>query len=85
MHLLAFLTGPAGASELKLVFYDAHNAKEPVNSFDLTAVTKQTTMLSQVSLEGSGGFKAGTKYRVVLLRLNGNKETILARGELGLK
>jgi hypothetical protein len=86
VHLLAFMNGPARATELKLAFFDVGGkANEPVNSFDLTSTEKQNTMASQITLEASGGFKAGNRYRVVLLRLNGNKETHLAKGEISLK
>ena len=85
MHFVGFLSKPAGADSLHLVFYrGAGNKREYVSSREIHLDPQVKVIGSEVTVSGEDGLSPGA-YEVVLARKKGSKETIYARTKLTLQ
>ena len=87
LFLVAYLKKAAGAEEVNLVFYewDGKKAGEQVNAFPIATSAKAEILASTVAVSPEQGFKAGTRYEVLITRLIGGKEDVYAKTILTLK
>jgi hypothetical protein len=84
VYFVAYLSKPADADELNIVFYNAANLKEEPNAFPIHTKTGAKVLMSDVEVGPEDGVKPG-KYDVRITRLVGGKEVVFARTKLQLK
>jgi hypothetical protein len=87
LFLVAYLKKAAGADEVNLVFYElkGKGRGEQINAFPIATSAKAEILASTVAISPEQGFKAGTRYEVLITRLVGGKEDVYARTTLSLK
>ncbi len=90
INLVAHLSRPPGAEEVNIVFYDQAPPKpgqqrEAVQAYPIRAKKDARVMLATLEIKPEDGFKAGSKYNVLITRLINGREDVYARTTLELK
>jgi|SRR5579871_258641 len=83
VYFVAYLSKPAGATELNIVFYPAGKKGEPT-AFPIGTQESAKIVMSDLEISPENGITPG-KYNVRITRLIGGKEVIYARADLELK
>lgn len=90
INLVAHLSRPPGAEEVNIVFYDQAPPKpgqqrEAVQAYPIRTKRDAKVMLAALEIKPEDGFKAGSKYNVLITRLINGREDVYARTTLELK
>ena len=87
LNLMVFLNAAPGADTINIVYYDVSvKPRDQVNFSEVKVQpTQKIVQVNGVSISKDVGFVAGHKYEIQATRKVGNKETILAKGNVTLK
>jgi hypothetical protein len=89
VNFVAHLSRAPGSDEVNIVFYEqspkAGAAREAVQAYPIRTRKEAKVMMANIELKPEEGFKANSKYKVLITRLINGKEEVYARTTLGLK
>lgn len=88
INLVAHLNRPPGADEVNIVFYDLlpkPGPREAVQAYPIRTKKDGKIMMATLEIKPEDGFKAGSKYTVLITRLINGREDVYARTTLELK